>query len=85
VNLASRTPATHVLSVRHRDRVGVLAHVFGTLRAAGINVEKTENVVFAGAEAACAHIQVGRVPQAAILEEIRRGCADVLSISVRSL
>ena len=25
VNLASRTPATHVLSVRHRDRVGVLA------------------------------------------------------------
>ena len=29
VNLASRTPATHVLSVRHRDRVGVLAHVFG--------------------------------------------------------
>ncbi len=85
VNLASRTPATHVLSVRHRDRVGVLAHVFGVLRAAGINVEKTENVVFAGAEAACARIQVGRAPQAAVLEEIQRGCADVLSISVRPL
>jgi D-3-phosphoglycerate dehydrogenase / 2-oxoglutarate reductase len=85
VNLASRTPATHVLSVRHRDRVGVLAHVFGVLRAAGINVEKTENVVFAGAEAACASIQVGQAPQAAVLEEIRRGCADVLSISVRPL
>jgi D-3-phosphoglycerate dehydrogenase / 2-oxoglutarate reductase len=85
VNLASRTPATHVLSVRHRDRVGVLAHVFGVLRAAGINVEQTENVVFAGAEAACARIQVGRAPQAAVLEEIERGCADVLSISVRPL
>ena len=85
VNLASRTPATHVLSVRHRDRVGVLAHVFGVLRAAGINVEKTENVVFAGAEAACASIQVGQAPQASVLEEIRRGCADVLSISVRPL
>ena len=85
VNLASRTPATHVLSVRHRDRVGVLAHVFGVLRAAGINVEKTENVVFAGAEAACARIQVGRAPQAAVLEEIQRGCADVLAISVRPL
>ncbi len=85
VNLASRTPATHVLSVRHRDRVGVLAHVFGVLRAAGINVEQTENVVFAGAEAACARIQVGQAPQAEVLEEIRRGCADVLSISVRPL
>ena len=85
VNLASRTPATHVLSVRHRDRVGVLAHVFGVLRAAGINVEKTENVVFAGAEAACVRIQVGRAPQAEVLEEIQRGCADVLSISVRPL
>ncbi|MGZ6989360.1 MAG: NAD(P)-dependent oxidoreductase, partial [Thermoanaerobaculia bacterium] len=72
VNLASRTPATHILSVRHRDRVGVLAHVFGVLRAAGINVERTENVVFAGAEAACARIQVGQAPQADVLEEIRR-------------
>jgi D-3-phosphoglycerate dehydrogenase len=85
VNLASRTPATHVLSVRHRDRVGVLAHVFGVLRAAGINVEKTENVVFAGAEAACARIQVGQAPQSAVLEEIRQGCADVLAISVGPL
>ena len=84
VNLASRTPATHVLSVRHRDRVGVLAYVFGVLSAAGINVEKTENVVFAGAEAACASIQVGSPPAAAVLEEIR-GCADVLSVSVRTV
>ncbi len=84
VNLASRTPATHVLSVRHRDRVGVLAHVFGVLRAAGINVEQTENVVFAGAEAACARIQVGSAPRPAVLEEIR-ACADVLSISVRAV
>ncbi len=84
VNLASRTPATHVLSVRHRDRVGVLAHVFGVLRAAGINVEKTENIVFAGAEAACARIQVGSAPTAGVLEETL-ACADVLSVSVREL
>ena len=30
VNLARRTPATHVLVIRHRDRPGVLAHVFST-------------------------------------------------------
>ena len=28
VNLATKTPATHLLIVRHRDRPGVLAHVF---------------------------------------------------------
>ena len=28
VNLAKKTPATHMLVVRHRDRPGVLAHVF---------------------------------------------------------
>ena len=33
VNLARRTPATHVLVIRHRDRPGVLAHVFEHLRA----------------------------------------------------
>ena len=33
VNLARRTPATHMLVVRHRDRPGVLAHVFNHLRA----------------------------------------------------
>ena len=44
VNLARTTPATHVLVVRHRDRPGVLAHVFGELRAAGLNVQETENI-----------------------------------------
>jgi D-3-phosphoglycerate dehydrogenase / 2-oxoglutarate reductase len=34
VNLARRTPATHMLVVRHRDRPGVLAHVFDHLRQA---------------------------------------------------
>ena len=51
VNLATRTPATCRLIVRHRDRPGVLAHVFDQLRAAAINVQETENVIFAGAEA----------------------------------
>jgi D-3-phosphoglycerate dehydrogenase / 2-oxoglutarate reductase len=85
VNLASRTPATHLLTVRHRDRVGVLAHVFGVLKTAGINVQQTENVVFAGAEAACARIQVDRRPEAGILEAIRTGCEDVLSVNLTAL
>ena len=62
VNLATRTPATHLLVVRHRDRPGVLAHVFEHLGSAHINVQETENIVFAGAEAAVARIAVDQAP-----------------------
>ncbi len=62
VNLARTTPATHMLVVRHRDRPGVLAHIFGELRAAGLNVQETENVVFEGALAAVARINLDGSP-----------------------
>jgi D-3-phosphoglycerate dehydrogenase len=84
VNLSHRTPATHLLSVRHRDRVGVLAHVFGELRRAGINVQNTKNEVFSGAEAASARIQLDRAPDPEVLARIRAG-EDVLSISLTAL
>ena len=57
VNLAEQTPATHLLTVRHRDRVGVLAGVLGEVREAGWNVHEMENLVFAGAHAAVARIR----------------------------
>lgn len=84
VNLSHRTPATHLLSVRHRDRVGVLAHVFGELRRAGINVQNTKNEVFSGAEAASARIQLDKAPEPEVLARIRRG-EDVLSVSLTAL
>ena len=62
VNLARRTPATHMLVVRHRDRPGVLAHVFDHLRGANLNVQETENIVFEGAEAAVARINLDGAP-----------------------
>lgn len=82
VNIAQRTPATHLLVVRHRDRVGVLAHVFGALKDAGINVEQTENIVFEGATAAIARIQVDQEPSRATLDAIKAGTEDVMEISV---
>jgi D-3-phosphoglycerate dehydrogenase len=42
VNLSKKTPATHMLVVRHRDRPGVLAHVFEHLRGSALNVQETE-------------------------------------------
>ena len=82
VNLCERTPATCLLSVRHRNRIGVLAHVFGVLSAEGINVEQTENVVFEGAEAASVRIQLDRTPGPDVVERIRRGHPDILTVSL---
>jgi D-3-phosphoglycerate dehydrogenase / 2-oxoglutarate reductase len=70
VNLAVRTPATHLLVVRHADRVGVLAHVLGVLREAGVNVEDMQNIVFSGGEAACARIATKGDVSATLLERI---------------
>jgi len=85
VNLCERSPARWLLTVRHRDRVGVLAHVFGALREAGINVQKTENVVFDGAEAASARVQLDSEPTRATLGRIADGCRDILSITLNPL
>jgi D-3-phosphoglycerate dehydrogenase len=82
VNLAIRTPATCRLIVRHRDRPGVLAHVFEQLRAAAINVQETENVIFAGAEAAVARINLDGRPSDAALGLIGSGHPDVLSVQL---
>jgi D-3-phosphoglycerate dehydrogenase len=82
VNLATKTPATHMLVLRHRDRPGVLAHVFAHLRAADINVQETENVVFEGAEAAVARINIDRAPAAADLDAIQHGNRDILDLQL---
>ena len=85
VNLARRTAATHVLVIRHRDRPGVLAHVFEHLREANINVQETENIVFEGAEAAIARINVDRPPSEAELDAIGPGNEDILSVQLVAL
>jgi D-3-phosphoglycerate dehydrogenase len=85
VNLAQRTPATHRLIVRHRDRAGVLAHVFDQLRARAINVQETENVVFAGAEAAVARINLDVPPGPDVIAAIRDGHPDVLAVDLVQL
>ena len=85
VNLATRTPATHMLVVRHRDRPGVLAHVFTHLRQANLNVQETENIVFEGAEAAVARINLDGEPSAALCGRIKEGSADILDLQVIGL
>jgi len=63
VNLAPRGLGSATLTVRHVDKVGVLARVLELLREAGLNVEHMQNRIFAGGAAAVATIDVaGAVP-----------------------
>ncbi len=85
VNLAKKTPATHLLVVRHFDRVGVLAAVFDHLKSAGINVQETENIVFDGAVAAIARIHLDQAPSDETLEAMRAESNDIIELSLLKL
>jgi D-3-phosphoglycerate dehydrogenase len=85
VNLARSTPATHMLVVRHRDRPGVLAFVFDQLKQNGINVQETENIIFEGADAAVARINLDRAPAAATLDALRAGNDDIIDVRLVQL
>ncbi len=85
VNRLAKSSATHVLSVRHQNRPGVLAHVFGVLATAGINVDEVENIIYHGAQATLARIHVSAEPAVDAMQEIRNGNPHILSAEVRPL
>ncbi|TNE88010.1 MAG: ACT domain-containing protein [Deltaproteobacteria bacterium] len=70
VNLGSKVPRNHVVSVRHRDRVGVLAAVLGVLSRADLNVGAMENRLFDGGEGAIARIHVDARPSPEVGEAL---------------
>jgi D-3-phosphoglycerate dehydrogenase len=82
VNLARTTPATCALVIRHMDRPGVLASVLDTISAERINVQEMENIVFEGAEAAVARINLETEPAAAVIDRIQGSNANILEISL---
>jgi len=85
VNRLARSSASHVLSIRHRNRPGVLAHVFGVLAGGAINVEEVENIIYHGAQATLARIHLDGVPDAAALERIRTGNQDIISVELSEI
>ena len=64
---------------------GVLAHVFEQISDAGINVQETENIVFEGAEAAVARINLDHAPTAELLAAISAGNPNILSAQLVAL
>lgn len=85
VNLARQTPATHRLVVRHLDRPGVLAIVLDAIKSQHINVQEMENIVFEGAEAAVARINLDNAPSREILDSLLSGNADIIELDLLEL
>jgi D-3-phosphoglycerate dehydrogenase len=85
VNRLARSSASHILAVRHRNRPGVLAHVFGVLANGKINVEEVENIIYHGAQATLARIHLDGVPDEGALERIRSGNQDIISVELSEI
>jgi D-3-phosphoglycerate dehydrogenase len=85
VNTARRTPARYIVSVHHRNRVGVLAAVLTVIKENGINVDAMENVLFEGGEGACANIQIEAELSDAAIRQIEESSADVLSVNMHEI
>lgn len=70
VNLRSDPSGTCTITIRHLDRVGVLAKVFAVLRTNGLNVQQMQNQVFQGDEAAVATINASISPTQEVVDEL---------------
>ena len=80
VNLDPSRLGSVTLTVRHLDRVGVLAEVLVLLRSTGLNVEHMENRVFRGGRAAVASIDVAGQTSETLLAALRE-IPHVLGVS----
>ncbi len=81
VNLATQSAATHQITVRHLDKVGVLARVLDEMSKAGWNIQEMENEVFRGAKAAVATMRFDGTVTGDVEERIAAQ-DDVLAVSV---
>jgi D-3-phosphoglycerate dehydrogenase len=80
VNLDPSRLGSITLTIRHLDRVGVLAQVLDRLSTAGLNVEHMENRVFRGGQAAVASIDVAGKASDSLLAALRE-IPHVLSVT----
>ncbi len=60
----------------------MLATVLDAIKSEQINVQEMENIVFEGAEAAVARINLDNAPSQATLDNLRAGSADVIELNV---
>ncbi|MEK7415835.1 MAG: NAD(P)-dependent oxidoreductase [Planctomycetota bacterium] len=83
VNISTRSAGKFTLTVRHFDRVGVLAAILEGLRGDKVNVEEMQNTVFEGAQTACCSLSLGSEPSGGTLAELRKN-SDILYVTLTS-
>ena len=84
VNLTPSRIGSATLTVRHLDRVGVLAHVLDLLSRNSLNVEQMQNRVFRGGDAAVATIDVAGPVSEDLLADLG-SLPDVFGVSAASI
>lgn len=84
VNLVEQTQATHQITVRHRDQVGVLAGVLDEMRRADWNIQEMSNRIFEGGEAAVASIRFNGPFDEDTVDRISKS-DDVFAVSVNHI
>lgn len=85
VNRMEKTPAKYLVSVHHRNRVGVLASVLQVIKQHGINVDGMENVLFQGGEGACAKIQIESALSPEGLHAVTSAHDDIFSATMHEI
>lgn len=85
VNFAKETPAIYELIVRHYDRIGVLTRILTELRESRISVHEVHNMIFDGAKAAVAHIQLDTYPPKATLDRISARKDEIINLKIIKL
>jgi D-3-phosphoglycerate dehydrogenase len=73
------------LVVRHLDRPGVLAGVLDAIKSEHINVQEMENIVFEGAAAAVARINLDNAPSREMLNGLQAGNSHILELDLLEL
>jgi D-3-phosphoglycerate dehydrogenase len=85
VNFTKETPAAYELIVRHYDRVGVLTRILTELRESKRSVHKVHNVIFDGANAAVAHIQLDTYPPQPTLNRTSARKDEIINLKIVKL
>ncbi|MGH3346028.1 MAG: NAD(P)-dependent oxidoreductase [Nocardioides sp.] len=84
VNLTPSRIGSTILTVRHLDRVGVLAHVLDRLSRDRLNVEHMQNRIFRGGDAAVATIDVAGTLSEDLLADLD-ALPDVFGVSATAI
>lgn len=85
VNIMDRPPSKALLTIHHKNRIGVLASILDIIRDANINVERMENLIFTGGDGACARIELDNLLSDSDIAKIKDLSVDIFMVKQVSL